>query len=138
MYVLSQIDGIGCESTLTLYLTVLYNVQVEVDTIICPNALPFTWNGKTFTEAGTQSAVLTAPNGVDSTVVMTVSLRPLPQAAITGPVLFCSNDSVVLTADSATSYTWSTGAHTQEITVTEVGTYLGTVTNSYGCTASFM
>ena len=136
MYVLSQTDGIGCESTLTLYLTVLYNVQVEVDTIICPNALPFTWNGKTFTEAGTQSAVLTAPNGVDSTVVMTVSLRPLPQVAITGPVLFCSETNVALTADSAYSYSWSTGAHTQTIQVTEVGTYTVTVANQYGCTAT--
>lgn len=126
----------GCMRTVTLYLTVLYNVETAVDSVICPEQLPFTWNGKTFTTAGTQSAMLTAASGADSTVVMTVTLWPLPQATITGPELFCSQTSVQLTADSAQSYSWSTGAHTQTITVTEVGTYTVTVTNQHGCTAT--
>ncbi len=126
-------SALGCEHTLTLHVTVLYNVQTVVDSLVCPETMPFVWNGKTFTGAGTQTAHFMAANGADSTVVMTVTLRPSPQAVINGPQLFCSETPVTLTADSADSYAWSTGAHTQSVTVSEVGTYYLTVTNQYGC-----
>ena len=124
----------GCDSVLTFQLTVLYNVTSEVDSTVCPNELPFTWNGKVFTGAGTQSAVLTAANGVDSIVVMTLSLLPSPNAHITGPEVFCTDNFAVLVADSAASYLWSTGDTTQTINAYAVGVYSVTVTNEYGCT----
>lgn len=53
-------------------------------------------------------------------------------AAITpsGPTTFCIGDSVTLTAQAAGSYSWSTGATTQAITVTTSGTYSVTVTTA--------
>ena len=39
---------------------------------ICDFLLPYIWNGVTFTQAGTQSVVLTASDGSDSVVVMTL------------------------------------------------------------------
>ena len=39
---------------------------------ICNFLLPYIWNGVTFTQAGTQTAVLTASDGSDSVVVMTL------------------------------------------------------------------
>ena len=39
---------------------------------ICDFLLPYIWNGVTFTQAGTQTAVLTASDGSDSVVVMTL------------------------------------------------------------------
>jgi uncharacterized protein YjiK len=55
-----------------------------------------------------------------------------PSATITpgGPTSFCTSGSVTLTAPSASSYSWSTGATTQTITVTTSGTYVVTVTTA--------
>ncbi len=124
----------GCDSTLTLALTVVYNVHSTADSVVCSNVLPFTWNGVVFTEAGTQSAALPAANGADSIVVMTLTLKPAPEAVINGSPFMCADSSVVLTADSAYSYLWSTGATTDSILVTEEGLYSLSVTNEYSCT----
>ena len=43
-----------------------------VQTGICASQLPYIWNGVVFIQAGTQSAVLTASDGSDSVVVMTL------------------------------------------------------------------
>ncbi|MBO7493606.1 MAG: hypothetical protein J6T87_05650, partial [Bacteroidales bacterium] len=42
---------------------------------ICENDLPVVWNGVTFTEAGTQRATITAANGCDSVVTMTLMVN---------------------------------------------------------------
>ena len=133
-YIQHLINAAGCDSVLTFQLTVLYNVTSEADSAICPNELPFTWNGKVFTGAGTQSAVLTAANGVDSIVVMTLSLLPSPNAHITGPEVLCADSYTTLTADSATSYFWSNGMTTQSVDVYASGSYSVTVTNEFACT----
>jgi hypothetical protein len=69
-------DVNGCDSVLTINMTVLYNDTVYADTTICDNDFPFTWNGVVFTTAGTQSVVYTATDGADSMVVMTVNYNP--------------------------------------------------------------
>ena len=66
-------DVNGCDSVLTINMTVLYNDTVYADTTVCDNDFPFTWNGVVFTTAGTQSVVYTATDGADSMVVMTVN-----------------------------------------------------------------
>ena len=63
-----------------------------------------------------------------------VNIPTQPVASITtsgGVTSFCAGGSVILTADSATSYLWSTGATTRSITVTTGGNYFVTVSN--GC-----
>ena len=126
----------GCDSTLMFELTILYNVTSEADSVVCPNVLPLVWNGKTFTAAGVQSAVLTAANGVDSTVTMTVSTLPSPTAHISGPSVLCADSYTTLTADSAVSYLWSNGMTTQSINVYASSSYSVTVTNELGCLAA--
>jgi gliding motility-associated-like protein len=85
----------------------------------------------------TYTSTLTATGGCDSFVVTKLIVNPLPPAAITpnGPTTFCQGDSVTLTANSATSYVWSTGATTQSITVHNSGNYYVTVTNANSCSA---
>ena len=113
----------GCDSILTVNMTVLYNVMVEVDSIICDGELPFTWNGVAFaaedidsiSSSATDSVVLTASTGVDSTVVMTVHVH----YANTGVDVQTACD----------SYTWIDGvtytASTDSVTYT--------LTNAAGC-----
>jgi len=48
---------------------------------------------------------------------------------------FCEGDSIIITADSGYSYSWSNALTTQAITVKETGEYFLTVTNIHGCSA---
>src|SRR2546423_6025477 len=68
----------------------------------------------------------------------TAPFRPLPTPVITagGPTTFCTGGSVTLTASSASSYLWSSGATTQSITVNASGSYSVTVTDANGCSAT--
>ena len=66
----------GCDSVVTVHLFVHYNVTAEADSIICDNALPFVWNGVTFTQDDTLTVVLTAHTGADSTLTMRVYVNP--------------------------------------------------------------
>jgi gliding motility-associated-like protein len=58
-----------------------------------------------------------------------------PTANITGILNVCSG-STVLTASSGSSYLWSTGETSQSITVTSVGSYSVTATDSFGCSSN--
>lgn len=58
-----------------------------------------------------------------------------PTANITGILNVCSG-STVLTSSPGSSYLWSTGGTTQSITVTSLGNYSVTVTDSFGCAST--
>jgi hypothetical protein len=86
--------------------------------------------------AGNYSVTVTNANGCSKTsAATTVTVNPLPTATITagGPTTFCQGGSVTLTANTSSSYLWSTGATTQSITVNASGSYTVTVTNASGC-----
>ena len=68
-------------------------------------------------------------------VTLTITSVPGATLSASGPVTFCQGGSVVLTASSGTTYTWSNGATTQSITVTTSGNYTCTVTTST-CTST--
>ena len=78
-------------------------------------------------------------NGLESTTRFGVTVTlSIPTASITasGPTAFCSGVSVTLTANSGSSYLWSTGATTRSITVNTPGNYTVTVTNANGCSVT--
>ncbi|MBK7964929.1 MAG: hypothetical protein IPK10_06345 [Bacteroidetes bacterium] len=52
-----------------------------------------------------------------------------------GPIQICDGNSVTLTANSGTSYFWSTGSVSSSILVNVPGNYQVTVTSSGGCTS---
>lgn len=64
-----------------------------------------------------------------------VTVNPLPSTTITpsGATTFCDGNNITLSAPSATSWLWSTGATTRTITVSQQRTYSVTVTGSNGC-----
>lgn len=66
----------GCDSIVTVHLFVHANVTSEADSVICDDALPLVWNGVTFTRTDTQSVVLTAHTGADSTLTMYLTVHP--------------------------------------------------------------
>ena len=66
----------GCDSVVTLNLTINHPVTSTSTATICDNELPYIWNGVTFNEAGTQNLTLQAMNGCDSTVEMNLTVTP--------------------------------------------------------------
>lgn len=88
--------------------------------------------------AGTHTLICNAldANGAvasSNTINVTVSAPFVPTITSTNGTTICSGDSVRLTAQSGTSYQWSTGATTASIFVSTAGNYSCTVTNSLGC-----
>jgi gliding motility-associated-like protein len=68
------------------------------------------------------------------TVDVTVFVATEIEITADGVTEFCADDEVVLTATSGQSYEWSpNGEQTQEITVTESGQYVVSVTDANGC-----
>ena len=71
-------------STITIQTGSLCEPLVGYDErTICDSELPYEWNGVQFQTAGTQEAVLTTDNGVDSTVVMTLTVLHPAHTAVT-------------------------------------------------------
>jgi hypothetical protein len=90
--------------------------------------------------AGSYSVATTDNRGcVATSAPAVVTLYPaptVPTISASGPTRFCSGSNVTLTASSAASYRWSTGAMTQSILVTDTGNYTVTTTNGDGCEAT--
>lgn len=124
----------GCDSIVTLILTVNHDVYVSVDSFVCAHDFPFTWNGKTFYEPDTDVANLTTATGADSVITMNVFAHPLPDATILGDTVFCSDEDITIYANEAKSYLWSTGDTSQTITISNSGLYSLTVTDVNNCT----
>jgi hypothetical protein len=92
------------------------------------------------TAAGSYAVTTTDTRGCMATSAPTaVTVYPgptVPTISASGPTRFCSGSNVTLTASSAASYRWSTGATTQAIVVTDTGDYTVTTTNANGCEAT--
>jgi hypothetical protein len=88
--------------------------------------------------AGNYYMIATNACGSDTSSATTVNLLPAPTVSITlsGPAVFCAGGSVTLTASPGFTYSWSTGATTQSIVVTNGNNYNLTVTDTQGCTAT--
>jgi gliding motility-associated-like protein len=66
------------------------------------------------------------------TLQLNIAAGSAASVTSSGPVSFCTGDSVVLTASPGNSYLWSTGETTRSITVNSTDNYSVTVTGSCG------
>ncbi len=103
----------GCDSVITMTLTTLPTYAVTDNQTICESELPYTWNGITFTESGTQTVTLQTTNGCDSVVTMVLTV----------------NNSVteMVEVTACDSYEWNGTSYT------ESGDYTQTFTAANGC-----
>lgn len=160
-YTVLVTDNNSCQASDVVTVTVSgsLNANAGVDTSFCfgsavglsaSGGTTYTWTPSTGLSAtnisnpvashtATVTYTVTAASGACSASdEITVTVNPLPSPTVTagGPTTFCVGDSVVLTAGAATSYTWSTSASTQTISVLNSGSFYVTVSNAFGCVAT--
>ena len=109
-------------------------------------AVSYAWSNRATTQAievgtaGSYTVTTVDARGCRATSAPTVvnlhPMPPTPTIAPSGSTRFCSGGSVTLTASSAASYLWSTGATSQAIVVTGSGNYTVTTTDANGCPAT--
>jgi gliding motility-associated-like protein len=147
IYVDTIPNSAGCDSILTLNLTVLYNVTSTVDTTVCANDMPYTWHGHQFTAAGSYTVTLPASSGVDSVVTYTLIVNDLSASAGNITHVVCYGDSTgaatatVSGGQTPLNYQWinamgETISTTTSITNRPAGVYTFTATDHLGCTAT--
>jgi hypothetical protein len=136
-YLDTLVNAKGCDSILTLNLTVTPSSSKIISQTICQGQSVM-FNGIGRTTSGTYLDTLVNSKGCDSILTLNLTVNPLPQPVIIGDSILC--DSVVLTlSQNFASYLWSTGGNSKSIVVKNSGNYVCVVTSTDGCTnqASF-
>ncbi len=110
----------GCDSVVTLNLTVNATSAYTENLTICSNELPYTWNGKVVQQGGAAVETYTTPNSAGCDSVVTLNLIVNPATDSTVEITICSDD---------LPYTWN--GQTLMQGGSAVATY--TTTNSTGC-----
>lgn len=89
-----------------------------------------TTTGDYFVKTGNSATCLSVNS--DTVTVAIISAPAKPTIAVTGGDL-CGGGSVVLSAPAGFEYVWSTGATTQDITISQAGTFTLSIRNTTGC-----
>jgi gliding motility-associated-like protein len=85
---------------------------------------------------GTYSVTVTDQRHCSALGSVTVIEPVLLAVSLPADTAICEGSTLILDAGTASSYSWSTGAITQTITVDTTNTYYVTVTNATGCSAT--
>lgn len=104
----------GCDSILTLTLTVLPLTESTTDASICAGG-SYEFNGEMLTESGTYTATLTGTNGCDSTALLHLTVLPTINTSLDATI--CSNETYNFNGE----------------TLTDAGTYTAVLTAENGC-----
>jgi hypothetical protein len=110
---------------------------------IMPNGTPGSSTAQnplvTYYSPGTKTITMVANNqfGSGAVISKTIAIYALPPIVSNSSVTPCGGSNVLLTANGASTYTWSTGATTSTISVNPASTTIYTVIGSAnGCTNS--
>ncbi len=97
-------------------------------------------NSINVTTSGSFTVTVFDGSGCSATSMpITVTANPAPSTPVitpSGPTTFCTGGSVMLSASPASSYLWSNGSTSGNISVATSGTYTVTVYDPSGCSAT--
>lgn len=88
---ITLVNANGCDSILTVNLTVHYPSTSTTDTAICVNALPLQWNNRDITMAGSYVDSLQSVFGTDSIVVLNLTIFDIDTTRITDTICIGTN-----------------------------------------------
>lgn len=131
----------GCDSVVHLDLDVFPIDPITIPVTICKGDF-YLQNGFQIIgqEVGyhTYMHYGTSVDGCDSTTILQVTVKPLPDPYLDELRIACTPKDfpILLNPGDFARYKWSTGETTQVLSVSEPGTYEVTVTSGDGCTAS--
>lgn len=115
-YTYNGLTAAGCDSIVTLNLTVNPSYNITETLTVCPSALPYTWNGQTLTTDGVYTFNGSTAEGCDSIATINFSVGQSMSETINMAV--CDND---------LPYAWNG----QDLTA--AGTYTFNTVASNGC-----
>src|SRR6185369_655452 len=115
-YTFTSTNAAGCDSVATLNLAINNPTTSTTDVTVCPNQLPYNWNGTDYNIAGTYTFTSTNAAGCDS--VATLNLTINSTTTSTTEVAVCSNQ---------LPYNWNGTDYSV------AGSYTFTITNAAGC-----
>lgn len=115
-YTYNGLTAAGCDSIVTLNLTVNPAYNITETLTVCPSALPYTWNGQTLTTDGVYTFNGTTAEGCDS--IATINFSVGQSMSETIDMAVCDND---------LPYAWNG----QDLTA--AGTYTFNTVASNGC-----
>jgi gliding motility-associated-like protein len=95
----------GCDSIVTLNLTVNPTTSTIVDTAICQGAA-VSIGGQNLQTTGQYNFTFQSQSGCDSLVTLNLVVNPLPLLTCSS-VTICAGETAVLTPSGASSYVWS-------------------------------
>jgi hypothetical protein len=122
----------GCDSTAYLVLTINQPSSSDDSLTICSSELPYTWNGVTFTGAGTQTAHITNAAGCDSAATLNLTVNQCfttlnVKAFIQG--FYSGNGTMAATLYDLDSSTDATATDTIEVSLWSTASLTGTTPN---------
>src|SRR6185369_30813 len=115
-YTFTTTNAAGCDSVATLNLAINEPTTSTTDVTVCPNQLPYNWNGTDYNIPGTYTFTTTNAAGCDS--VATLNLTISSTTTSTTEVAVCSNQ---------LPYNWNGTDYSV------AGSYTFTITNAAGC-----
>lgn len=154
-------DAEGCFSNPSNTLEIKVNDLPSKPTVSSTSPTTFCDGGETTLKSSYSTGIVWSNNSTTETIVVKnsgeyrvtytddkgckntsdpvrVTVHPLPPAPVATslrPLSFCEGDYTILTTDELHSYTWSNGANSREIRLSEGGNYWVTTTDQNGCTS---
>jgi gliding motility-associated-like protein len=130
----------GCDSVITTVLTVLGVSSNNVSAEICEGETYTLPDGSIVQSAGAYTVVLTGANGCDSTIIINIAVKALPQPVIVDATTICIGDSFVLTIQPQPDevVVWPDGSGDNTYIFTKTGSYTVTISNECGTVNSII
>lgn len=126
----------GCDSVVTLNLTINPTYFFETDTAICVGD-SLRWQGNYYKTEGVYWDSNTTAAGCDSIYKLNLTVNPLPTPSIIGDTVICHGQTTTLTATGGVKYQWSSQAskisYSCAVTVSATGEYTVKVTDANEC-----
>ena len=95
-------DVNGCDSIVTLALTVYPQTEATTETVEVPFGTTYEWNGLTYTESGEYTTTLQDENGCDYEATLLLTILPEEKPEFAYPVVASSDESLLINYPLAT------------------------------------